>query len=183
LPSSAPTSFSLRDALPISGDGDVGTVDADARRVERILRNLLINAVEHGEGHDIEVHLAGHATAVSVVVRDHGIGMTAVQAQHVFDRFWRADPARARTLGGTGLGLPIALEDARLHGGTLDAWGQPGHGARFRLTLPRRSGMEIGQPPLPLRSSADQAPSEPEIEAADPAAPAHVPHWNTTEEP
>ena len=165
------------------GDGDVGTVDADARRVERILRNLLINAVEHGEGHDIEVHLAGHATAVSVVVRDHGIGMTAVQAQHVFDRFWRADPARARTLGGTGLGLAIALEDARLHGGTLDAWGQPGHGARFRLTLPRRSGMEIGQPPLPLRSSAEQAPSEPEIEAADPAAPAHVPHWNTTEEP
>src|SRR5699024_5537513 len=52
-----------------AGDGDVGTVDADARRVERILRNLLINAVEHGEGHDIEVHLAGHATAVSVVVR------------------------------------------------------------------------------------------------------------------
>src|SRR5699024_3961026 len=68
------------------GDGDVGTVDADARRVERILRNLLINAVEHGEGHDLEVHLAGHATAVSVVVRDHGIGMTAVQAQHVLDR-------------------------------------------------------------------------------------------------
>src|SRR5690606_15005636 len=55
----------------------------------------------------------------------------------VFNRFWRADPARARTTGGTGLGLAIATEDTRLHGGRLDVWGAPGEGACFRLTLPR----------------------------------------------
>lgn len=167
--------------IRIQAPGDIGTVDADARRVERILRNLLINAVEHGEGNDIHVEMAGHGTAVSIVVADHGIGMTPLQAQHVFDRFWRADPARARTLGGTGLGLAIALEDARLHGGHLDAWGRPGHGARFRLTLPRRSGMAIGEAPLPLQSQPEQAP-EPADEAQDPTAPAHVPHWDDQED-
>lgn len=165
----------------VEAAGEMGTVDADARRVERVLRNLLINAIEHGEGQDIHVYLAGHATAVAVVVRDHGIGMTAVQAQHVFDRFWRADPARVRTLGGTGLGLAIALEDARLHGGTLAAWGRPGQGARFRLMLPRRSGLEIGEPPLPLQSPAEVAAVEPD-EAQDPAAPGHVPLWDGQEE-
>ena len=61
----------------------------------------------------------------------------------VFNRFWRADPARARTTGGTGLGLPISLEDARLHNGWLQAWGEPGDGTNFRLTLPLHAGGEI----------------------------------------
>ena len=68
----------------------------------------------------------------------------------VFNRFWRADPARARTTGGTGLGLAIALEDARLHGGWLQAWGTPGGGAQFRLTLPRHAGDALTHSPLPL---------------------------------
>jgi two-component system sensor histidine kinase MtrB len=68
----------------------------------------------------------------------------------VFNRFWRADPARARTTGGTGLGLPIALEDARLHGGWLQAWGAPGDGTNFRLTLPRHADTELNASPLPL---------------------------------
>jgi two-component system sensor histidine kinase MtrB len=71
--------------------------------------------------------------------------------QHlVFDRFWRADPARARTTGGTGLGLAIALEDAHLHGGWLQAWGEHGKGSVFRLTLPRALGEELAGSPLPL---------------------------------
>ena len=68
----------------------------------------------------------------------------------MFNRFWRADPARARTTGGTGLGLSISLEDAHLHGGWLQAWGEPGDGAQFRLTLPRRAGDRISRSPLPL---------------------------------
>jgi two-component system, OmpR family, sensor histidine kinase MtrB len=68
----------------------------------------------------------------------------------VFNRFWRADPARARTTGGTGLGLAISLEDAHLHGGWLQAWGHPGEGAQFRLTLPRHAGDKITSSPLPL---------------------------------
>jgi len=124
--------------------------DVDPRRVERIVRNLVVNAIEHAEGSPVEVRVAADARAVAVVVRDHGIGMTPDEAGHVFDRFWRADPARARTTGGTGLGLAISMEDARLHGGWLEAWGRPGQGASFRLTLPRRAGIILMSSPLPL---------------------------------
>ncbi|WP_369796712.1 MtrAB system histidine kinase MtrB [Cellulomonas sp. URHE0023] len=124
--------------------------DIDPRRVERILRNLLVNAIEHAEGTSVEVTVGADAHAVAVTVRDRGVGMTPDEALHVFDRFWRADPARARTTGGTGLGLAISLEDAHLHGGWLEAWGRPGRGACFRLTLPRRAGIRLTDSPLPL---------------------------------
>jgi two-component system sensor histidine kinase MtrB len=124
--------------------------DADRRRIERILRNLLVNAVEHGEGNDVILTVAGDRDAVAVAVRDHGVGLKPGQDQLVFDRFWRADPARARTTGGTGLGLAIALEDAQLHGGWLQAWGMPGKGSVFRLTIPRKAGQKLVGSPLPL---------------------------------
>ncbi|MGH3097851.1 MAG: MtrAB system histidine kinase MtrB [Streptosporangiales bacterium] len=122
--------------------------EVERRRVERILRNLLGNAIEHGEGRDIEVRMAADEQAVAVIVRDHGIGLTEDQAARVFDRFWRADPSRVRGTGGTGLGLSIALEDAHLHGGWLEAWGAVGGGAVFRLTLPRTAGAELTTSPL-----------------------------------
>jgi two-component system sensor histidine kinase MtrB len=125
--------------------------EVDRRRVERILRNLLVNAVEHGEGRDVVVTSAADSSAVAVAVRDYGVGLSPGEEILVFDRFWRADPARARTTGGTGLGLAIALEDARLHGGWLEAWGLPGQGSVFRLTLPRSVGSELVGSPLPLR--------------------------------
>ena len=124
--------------------------DIDPRRVDRILRNLIGNAVEHSEGRPIDVTIACDDEAVAVVVRDHGVGLRPGESSLVFNRFWRADPARARTTGGTGLGLSIALEDARLHGGWLQAWGQPGDGANFRLTLPRHAGGELDHSPLDL---------------------------------
>ncbi|HEY1916535.1 MAG TPA: MtrAB system histidine kinase MtrB [Streptosporangiaceae bacterium] len=127
--------------------------DADRRRVERILRNLLVNAVEHGEGRDVVVTVAGDRDAVAVAVRDYGVGLRPGEDLLVFDRFWRADPARARSTGGTGLGLSIALEDARLHGGWLEAWGDSGRGSVFRLTLPRVAGARLEGSPLPLRPS------------------------------
>ncbi|QQS00126.1 MAG: HAMP domain-containing histidine kinase [Austwickia sp.] len=124
--------------------------EMDPRRVERIIRNLVSNALEHGEGRPIRVEMGGNDAAVAVAVRDFGIGLRAGEADLVFTRFWRADPARKRTTGGTGLGLAIALEDARLHDGSLQAWGEPGVGSRFRLTLPRVAGRPIGYSPLPL---------------------------------
>jgi two-component system sensor histidine kinase MtrB len=127
--------------------------DVDRRRVERILRNLLVNAVEHGEGKDVVVSVAGDRDAVAVTVRDYGVGLKPGEDLLVFDRFWRADPARARSTGGTGLGLSIALEDARLHGGWLEAWGEVGRGSVFRLTLPRVAGARLEGAPLPLRPS------------------------------
>src|SRR6185312_14668801 len=131
-------------------DDDV-IAEVDARRVERILRNLVGNAIEHGAGKPIEITLAANRTAAAVTVRDFGVGLSSVDAQHVFDRFWRADPSRVRTVGGSGLGLSISLEDARLHGGWLQVWGQPGAGAQFRLTLPLTAGGELSSSPLPLR--------------------------------
>jgi two-component system sensor histidine kinase MtrB len=133
----------------------------DRRRVERILRNLLDNAVEHGEGRDVVVTVAGDRDAVAIAVRDHGCGFAPSEAQLVFDRFWRADPARARTTGGTGLGLAIALEDARLHNGWLQAWGEHGKGSVFRLTVPRAAGQQLIGSPLPL--GPDEAEPGPEL--------------------
>lgn len=124
--------------------------EVDQRRIERILRNLVVNAIEHGEGREVSVEVAVDTRAVAVTVRDHGIGLRPGEAALVFNRFWRADPARARTTGGTGLGLAIALEDARLHHGWLQAWGEPGAGSQFRLTIPRRAGDDIATSLLPL---------------------------------
>jgi two-component system sensor histidine kinase MtrB len=124
--------------------------EADRRRVERILRNIFVNAVEHGEGKDVVVTTAIDSDAVAVSVRDYGVGLRPGEELKVFDRFWRADPARARTIGGSGLGLAISLEDARLHGGWLQAWGERGKGSVFRLTLPRVAGAELVGSPLPL---------------------------------
>ena len=131
--------------------------DMDSRRIERILRNLVSNAVEHGEGRPVEVTVAANDSAVAVTVRDHGVGLRPGEAALVFTRFWRADPARARTTGGTGLGLAIALEDARLHAGRLEAWGALGEGSCFRLTLPRQAEATITSSPLPLSPLAAEA--------------------------
>jgi two-component system sensor histidine kinase MtrB len=133
----------------IAPDGPI-TVDMDARRVERILRNLIGNALDHGEGKPVIVTVGVDEDAVAITVRDHGVGLRLGQAALVFNRFWRGDPSRSRLTGGTGLGLAIALEDARLHDGWLQAWGEPGRGAQFRLTLPRRAGHTLLHSPLPL---------------------------------
>ena len=123
----------------------------DHVRIERVVRNLLVNALEHGEGRPVEVELAEADDCVAIRVRDHGVGLRPGETGLVFTRFWRGDPSRARTTGGTGLGLAIALEDARLHGGTLQAWGAPGQGAVFLLTLPVVVGAPMGDSPLPLQ--------------------------------
>ena len=129
-----------------------GPVEAefDAKRIERLLRNLLSNAVEHGEGRAIVVQVGQNANAVAVCVTDSGVGMSRLQLDRVFDRFWRADPARQRSVGGTGLGLAISKEDATLHRGWLQVWSKPNKGTSFRLTLPRHSDSVIGNSPIPL---------------------------------
>jgi len=145
--------------------------EVDRRRVDRVLRNLLVNAVEHGEDKDVVVTVGADRDAVAVTVRDHGVGLAPGEDQLVFERFWRADPSRARTVGGTGLGLAIALEDARLHGGWLQAWGVKGKGSVFRLTVPRRAGEELAGSPLPLEPDAPDVAVQPEP-PADPVVPA-----------
>ncbi|MGW4486921.1 MtrAB system histidine kinase MtrB [Amycolatopsis sp. NPDC004368] len=126
------------------------SAEVDARRVERILRNLLGNAVDHSEGKPVQLTVAVNESAVAITVRDNGVGLRAGEAELVFNRFWRADPSRNRRTGGTGLGLAISQEDARLHGGVLDAWGELGQGACFRLVLPRHQHVPIEESPLRL---------------------------------
>lgn len=130
--------------------GGYTPVELDPRRVRRILRNLIGNAIEHGEGRPIVVTVDSTPQAVAVGVRDFGMGIRADDLDRVFDRFWRADPSRTRTLGGTGLGLAISLGDARLHGGDLAVWSEPGRGAHFVLTLPRQEGKLTGPWPIAL---------------------------------
>ncbi|MFI5533553.1 MtrAB system histidine kinase MtrB [Kitasatospora sp. NPDC051853] len=137
-------------AVVIRGGEEPVVAEVDSRRIERILRNLVVNALEHGEGRDVVIRLGSAGGAVAVGVRDYGIGLKPGEASRVFHRFWRADPSRVRTTGGTGLGLSIAVEDAHLHGGWLQAWGEPGGGSHFRLTLPRTRGGEINRAPFRL---------------------------------
>ncbi|MGY1719574.1 MtrAB system histidine kinase MtrB [Blastococcus sp. SYSU DS0552] len=144
--------------LRVTRPAEAVLAEVDVRRVERILRNLVGNAIEHGAGRPVEITLAANRSAAAVTVRDHGVGLSSGEAQHVFDRFWRADPSRVRTVGGSGLGLSISLEDARLHGGWLQVWGQPGAGAQFRLTLPLVAGGDLTSSPLPLRPVRPQRP-------------------------
>jgi two-component system sensor histidine kinase MtrB len=141
--------------------GPPALVQVDVRRIERIVRNLVVNAIEYGEGKPVELRVAANDTAAALTVSDHGLGLKPGEDVLVFTRFWRADPARSKTRGGTGLGLAIAVEDARLHGGKLQAWGRPGEGAVFRLTLPRRAGAEYTMSPLPLGPQGDPVSSPP----------------------
>ena len=128
-------------------------INADIRRVERIMRNLLSNALDHAGDKPVKVSIVETTSEVGIGVRDYGSGMDNASLTRVFDRFWRADPSRSRIRGGTGLGLSIALEDARLHNGELDAWGRPGDGAHFVLTLPRVAGEQISGRPLKVEPS------------------------------
>ena len=148
-------------------DGDQPCLaEADVRRVERIVRNLVTNAIDHADPqHEpaIVVRLGSSATASAIAVRDFGVGLQPGESAMVFNRFWRADPARARTSGGTGLGLAIAVEDTHLHGGWLQAWGRPGEGAQFRLTLPRTVAVPLRRSPLPLEPDDTPAARGPEV--------------------
>lgn len=141
--------------------------EVDPRRVERVLRNLLANAIDHSEGKPVLMRMRGDldANAVAIVVRDQGVGLRPGEEKLVFNRFWRSDPSRMRRSGGTGLGLSISVEDANLHEGKLEAWGEIGVGASFRLTLPLVRGRKLGTSPLPLEPPKKRggSPAEPPL--------------------
>ncbi|MDP2013797.1 MAG: MtrAB system histidine kinase MtrB [Actinomycetota bacterium] len=145
-----PLATRIDTSLELVASPDPALVAADSRRINRVVRNLLDNAIEHSDGKGVVVTVGTNEDAVAICVRDYGLGLRPGESGLVFNRFWRADPARARTTGGTGLGLSIAFEDARLHGGWLEAWGEPGLGSNFRLTLPRVAREPLTRSPLPL---------------------------------
>ncbi|GAB5894538.1 MULTISPECIES: MtrAB system histidine kinase MtrB [Mycolicibacterium] len=140
--------------LDVDMPTDEVIAEVDPRRVERILRNLIANAIDHAEHKPVQIRMAADEDTVAVTVRDFGVGLRPGEEKLVFSRFWRSDPSRVRRSGGTGLGLAISIEDARLHQGRLEAWGEPGKGACFRLTLPLVRGHKVTTSPLPLNPMA-----------------------------
>ncbi|GAA2128322.1 ATP-binding protein [Streptomyces synnematoformans] len=124
-------------------DADRGIVARlDPRRLDVILANLIGNALKHG-GSPVRVSVRTTADApgagdLLIEVKDNGPGIPAGVLPHVFDRFYKADTARPRS-DGSGLGLSIAVENARIHGGTITAANDPAGGAVFTLRLPRDS--------------------------------------------
>ncbi|MEB3071338.1 MtrAB system histidine kinase MtrB [[Mycobacterium] vasticus] len=137
--------------LKVDMPGEPVIAEVDPRRVERILRNLIANAIDHAEHKPVVIRMGADDDTLAVTVRDHGVGLRPGEEKLVFSRFWRADPSRVRRSGGTGLGLAISVEDARLHQGRLEAWGEPGQGACFRLTLPLVRGHKVTTSPLPMK--------------------------------
>jgi two-component system sensor histidine kinase MtrB len=108
-------------------------LETDPRRVERIVANLAGNALEHG-GRGVSIRVGRDAVGAFVEVADRGAGIAPEDVPHLFERFYKADPAR--TGHGTGLGLAIALENARLLGGDIEVRSEAGTGSRFTLRLP-----------------------------------------------
>ncbi|WP_457147702.1 MtrAB system histidine kinase MtrB [Mycobacterium sp. URHB0021] len=143
--------------------------EVDPRRVERILRNLIANAIDHAERKPVRIRMAADEDTVAVTVRDYGVGLRPGEEKLVFSRFWRSDPSRVRRSGGTGLGLAISIEDARLHQGRLEAWGEPGKGACFRLTLPLVRGHKVTTSPLPMKPVGPERPPRPSSRERAPA--------------
>ncbi|MFD0867428.1 ATP-binding protein, partial [Tessaracoccus lubricantis] len=124
--------------VALTADPAHGTVLADPQRVGQILGNLLGNALRHTPpGGRVHISTAAHVGGVEISVSDTGDGLAPDQLTKVFDRFYRADTARDRDAGGSGIGLTIARGLALAHGGSLTAASDGlGHGATFTLTLP-----------------------------------------------
>jgi len=115
-------------------------LNGDEELIKRMLLNLLDNAVKYTpEGGEISLALARQNGNAEIVVRDTGIGIPATDQARVFDRFFRVDKARARALGGAGLGLSIAQWIVEVHGGEISVASAPGEGSTFTVLLPLKA--------------------------------------------
>jgi signal transduction histidine kinase len=117
--------------------GQLPPVDIDSNRIGQVLRNLLENAVTHTpRGGEIKVTAVVRDGLVEVGVQDNGEGIPATDLPHLFERFYRVDKSRTRATGGSGLGLTISKSLVESHGGSIQAFSEPGQGSRFVFTIP-----------------------------------------------
>jgi signal transduction histidine kinase len=123
--------------LTVTARPEPVTVNGDAAHLERALRNLVKNAVEASpSGAEVRVGLSVVGGSAEIAVADDGPGMAAEDVARIFERFYRADPARSSEHGGSGLGLPIARWAVRRHGGDIKVASTPGSGTVMTISLP-----------------------------------------------
>jgi signal transduction histidine kinase len=134
--------------------GDPVIVQTDPRRLERVIANLVANAVEHGK-REVSVRVSTNDGSATVAVTDRGPGIAPEHLLRLFERFYKADPARAGT--GSGLGLAIARENARLLGGRLGLRSEVGRGTEFRLEMPVTQRLPGGEGTLASAAEGDVA--------------------------
>lgn len=139
-------------SIELHGD-DPALVLGDEQQLTQVVANLLTNARSHTPpGAPVSVEVARHDATIRLSVLDNGSGLPEKHLPHVFDRFYRVDSSRARRSGGAGLGLAIVAAIVSAHGGTVVVINEPGHGARFTVTLPAAA--------LPSPPAAVEAPTE-----------------------
>jgi len=120
-------------------ESNVDPVFMDTRAIGRVLNNLVSNALRHtSSGGEIKVEARRTGSGVEVIVSDTGEGIRAQDIPHIFERFYRADPARQATTGGSGLGLAIVKSLVEAHGGQIGVESEPGKGSTFKVALPAR---------------------------------------------
>jgi two-component system, OmpR family, phosphate regulon sensor histidine kinase PhoR len=130
----APAAAERDVAVEVSTIGE--TIPGDADALERLLLNLLDNAVKYNRpGGTVRLDIRRDGEHVVIEVRDSGIGIPAEHLPRIFERFYRVDRARSRGEGGTGLGLAIVKHVAQLHGGSVEVKSEPGKGSTFRVVL------------------------------------------------
>jgi two-component system OmpR family sensor kinase len=113
-------------------------IEADEERLHQVITNLLSNVRVHTPPWtSVDVHLADRDDHVAIEVTDNGVGFPGASLDHVFDRFYRADPSRSRRSGGSGLGLSIVEAIVKAHGGRVEASNVEDGGARITINLPR----------------------------------------------
>ena len=122
---------------PIELQADQVVVLGDEARLRQVVDNLLGNARSHTpSGTSVRVTVRRDLGDAVVEVADEGPGMSAEEASHAFERFYRADSSRVRDSGGVGLGLSIVAAVTEAHGGSVSVESEPGHGTTFRVRLP-----------------------------------------------
>jgi signal transduction histidine kinase len=116
-------------------------VRADIGLMERVLQNLLENALRHTpEGGEVRLSVTAGADGITIEVRDTGSGIPETEVPFIFDRFYRVDKSRNMSSGGTGLGLAITKRILDLHQSVIEIKSEPGRGSTFRFTLQKNAG-------------------------------------------